>query len=1199
MKIIDYLFNATSVANPDGTMPVQAGNCTVVTGPGNTIAGNFPKALDFGTNGKLQIALTASQIKTERFCIRTVFKIDSAVTTRQNLVESDLLPFSLYIEKGTGSSNFNVVAAVKPEFSDWGTASTANSKDLKTGTWYTADLVFDLDTVAVFIDGTVVAVCAFPEGVITKSTTGKNLYVGVWTDGSTKHFAGKMAMLQWYNDEIPASLADQITERRNHPEWFLTYKYMEVKNAGIVNLGLPQGKYSYDTNAGAYVQLFDSGLLMYNQNNGAAFEMHGAIYQYYKALTTKAELGYLVSDEKNTLRASGRKNLFSKAGIYWNAATGAFAVTGQMYVDYEGLGESNLLGWPTKAATAVTGGKEQVFQLGRMYFKTGAAAAFEVHGSILTKFLALGGTDVCGFPVSNESDIKSGTTTVGKSSEFEKCTIYYKDGVGAFELTGFIRDKYKEAYGPTGQLGFPTSGITSVPGVGGAKYNTFQNGTVVSFGDEKTTYACVPFNIYLDRIETIENEGALMGSNDTKFKAVVTQNGVEIYNKSFGEVSNKNTRTVQAIILNSPIVPNKSDIKVCFTLDIWDVDSDKDDHLGLFTSPELCIQNAWGQHFDPAKFESGKFSHIKNIYWAVQMANTGMLKLFEKWWGVQNRGSINNVSWAQYATAFNGVDSQPEDWDVLDWMDKLYYELFIKEGTKGGNCFGMSLQAIYAYKNRALQSLPLNRYTDWGLVENEINIKHIYQYGMQAVAWVVGQFFEGNTHNPVDVFNASHKAHREGCDPVICISQDYFFMEKPHCILPVAWDTTSKPWKMTVLDPNFPSKPGTTDPHIERILYVDPDKNEYRYEGDDPAGSKTYTGGQWLGGRFHYMPFSVLNHSPKTPVGALMDLITEGFIHGFSSTLESTKITDDKGVDLNVFGADATNLKKQGKSVSLKYAPYGGINATTGKNKPRLFFRADALNPGFTSPKTGIFKSSEISGLTLQELLKDATITNSIASIKTHAKYNNMKDRVLSNLIADTALMTDLGATLSAALKTICNQYSSERSVKHELRGVADGSMNYFVRNKLNSIGIQSTVKVNEVNTVELKTIQGGLTGLKITSPVNKTIQLKIGNKFGSGKDFVNITIDNLQLAAGKPLEMQVRPGLGNLEILTAAAKAQAAVRIEAQFGSMKFSKLFNVTVDGGLRLSPISALTAKKLKTDKISDMYGSSLGSQLILGS
>jgi hypothetical protein len=56
MKIIDYSFNATSVANPDGTMPTQATNCTVVTGPGNTIAGNFPKALDFGTSGKLKIA---------------------------------------------------------------------------------------------------------------------------------------------------------------------------------------------------------------------------------------------------------------------------------------------------------------------------------------------------------------------------------------------------------------------------------------------------------------------------------------------------------------------------------------------------------------------------------------------------------------------------------------------------------------------------------------------------------------------------------------------------------------------------------------------------------------------------------------------------------------------------------------------------------------------------------------------------------------------------------------------------------------------------------------------------------------------------------------------------------------------------------------------------------------------------------------
>jgi LGFP repeat len=1128
--------------------------------------------------------------------------MDAVVTSRQTLVESDLLPFSLFIDKGTGTSNFNMVASVKPDYSDWGSASTQNSKDMKTGIWYTADLVFDLDTVAVFIDGIVIAVYAFPESVIIKSTIGKNLYIGTWTDGSKHHFSGKMAMLQWYNDEIPAPLVEQITERRNHPEWFLTFKYQQMKNDNIINLGLPQGKYSYDVNAGAYVQLFDSGLLMYNQNNGVAFEMHGAIYQYYKTLTTKAELGYLVSDEKNTLRASGRKNLFSKAGIYWSTATGAFAVAGQIYIDYEGLGESNLLGWPTAAANTISGGKEQVFQLGRMYFKTGAAAAFEVHGSILNKFISLGGTNICGFPVSNETDIKSGASSIGKCSEFEKYSIYYKEGVGAFEVHGDIRSKYKEAYGPVGQLGFPTTDETNVSGVAGARYNLFQNGSIVWFGSMATTYACMPFNIYLDRIETIESEDAFMGSNDTRFRATVTKNGLEIFAKNFGEIKDKNNRNVQEIILNAPIVPNKTDTKVSFTLDIWEVDNvGGDDHLGVYKSPELCLQNAWGLHPNNGIFSSGKFSHINNILWNVQLANTKMLKSIEKWWGVENQGSINKVSWSQFTTAFNGVDTQTEDWDILDWLDRLYYEIAIEGGTKGGNCFGMALQAVYAYKNRSLQSLPLNRFTNWGQIEHEINIKHIYQFGMQAIIWAVGQFFEGNTHNPVDVFNASQKAHLEGCDPLICISQDYFFMEKPHCILPIAWDKTSKPWKMTILDPNFPSFPGATDAHVLRTLFVDPDKNEYVYEGNNEilaSKKRTYKGDRWLGGRFHYMPLSVLNRNPKTPVGALIDLITEGVMHGFSSTLESTKITDEKGVDLNVFGADATNLKKQGKSVSLKYAPYSTINGNPGTNKPRLFFRADALNPTFASPRTGIFRSSEISGLTLHELLKDTALTQSITSIKTHTKYNNMKDRILANLVADAALMTELGTTLSTALKTLCNQYSAERSVKHELRGIADGNMSYFIRNKLNSIGIQSTVKTNEVNTVELKTMQGGLTGLKITSPVNKTIQLKIGNKFGSGKDFLNITIDNLQLAAGKSLELQIRSGLGNLEVLTAAAKSQASIRIEVQFGALKFNKLFNVEVDGGLRLNPISALSSKKLRSDKIKDMYGSSLGTQLTAG-
>ena len=88
-----------------------------------------------------------------------------------------------------------------------------------------------------------------------------------------------------------------------------------------------------------------------------------------------------------------------------------------------------------------------------------------------------------------------------------------------------------------------------------------------------------------------------------------------------------------------------------------------------------------------------------------------------------------------------------------------------------------------------------------------------------------------------------------GCDPVVCISQNYDFSGAPHCILPIGWDDSVTPWRILIHDPNFPTM-SAGDPG-PRILNVDPDSNTFTYDG----GGNQYSGGAWTGGRLHYMPY--------------------------------------------------------------------------------------------------------------------------------------------------------------------------------------------------------------------------------------------------------------------------------------------------------------------------------------------------------
>jgi hypothetical protein len=63
--------------------------------------------------------------------------------------------------------------------------------------------------------------------------------------------------------------------------------------------------------------------------------------------------------------------------------------------------------------------------------------------------------------------------------------------------------------------------------------------------------------------------------------------------------------------------------------------------------------------------------------------------------GFTNQGT-DRINRDEFAEAFQGVDSDPEWWDLLGGLDSIFFELFIKSCAKGGNCYGMSLEAAYS-----------------------------------------------------------------------------------------------------------------------------------------------------------------------------------------------------------------------------------------------------------------------------------------------------------------------------------------------------------------------------------------------------------------------------------------------------------------------------------------------------------------------
>ena len=1167
--LLDYRFGADSIGNPDGTFPVNFSGTSPASAPGDTTIGPLSHALNFGTAGKGVCDISALPVNTDRWCVHLVFKATKAVAVRQNLVESDFLPFSIYLTKGSAGNRFNLVTSVKPQQHGWAGPDTVFKRELQTDVWYTVSLAYDYDTAALFLDGSLLSVHAFPAGKIVKQSGGK-IYFGTWVDGRRDHFPGDLAAFQLF-DGIPPELEDQLDERRNHAEWHITYKLETTKKQ--FNLGERTQGLAQRAAINAYIQHYANCAIMFHHSLGVAFALKGAIYTKFKSLGNTDALGYLVSDEVNTTKAGGKKSLFSKGGIYWSSATGAVPVMDRIYLEYENLGESRAFGFPTKPQKSIAGGLEQEFQGCRMYYRHGAPQAHEVHGDILGRFLALGGVTKWGYPVTNESDIKKGAAVIGKFSEFEGCTIYWSGGTGAFEVHGDIRRKYLEIGGPLSDLGFPTSNESDIPNHAGAgRANTFQNGSILWYGNYDSIKIARPFRLWLGRIDSKESEGFGMGQNDLYINSLKLTVGSTVkYSSrkpSSGDWGGKNIVNVNFTIPVT-IVPNQLNLKAKFYVHIKEADPGADDEMGKYEY-QLAASNAWGLRDNDGIFNVS-FSKIKSMTWSVKpQVNIASLSETQKWWGVRNT-STGSLSYSQYASAFKGVDSETEWWDVTDWLEKAYYEAVVKGIANGGNCFGMSLEGIYARKGNSLFGLPLDRFTAWNTIKNEVNIKHSYQVGANPIWWFLGQFVTGNTHSPVSVFNETLNAFNRGSHPVICVSQNADFSGAPHCILPVRWDKSTNPWKITILDPNFPGQLKT--------LTVNPDNNTFRY-----VGGSTYSGGQWSGGRLHYMPFSILDGKQRVPVWDLILLILSGTIIILADDAETVSVTDADGRDLNAHGSRALNVLKSGGQPAEFFVGYTGFQS---KLKPgNLLYRREIPK---VSGLTHVV-AAPLEAKTLKAAALAKTTAKSAATVKTTKLETLAEGRYAQYLVSRPETQKTLTKAEYTGLLNIVNA-NADRNYIHKIKGNKKGKLNYVVKSGFSEIKLEGDLNANETHRIEVSDLATNFCKVKLDASRAKTVNLEIKNKLGVAGDYAVIRVKDIAVSPTNHLELNIKQGLGGIELLNRGNRVNLHVEVATSINNVASQQAFRVPMEAGVRIKPASVLSDRELTVNGIDTLFGRGL--------
>lgn len=887
-RVIDYWF-AENVVEAEFSAQAQKSGGQQVSGPGiiDDIIANGALAFD----GQSSVAIDAAReaFPQSIFHVRLIVRVDAPVTDRQNLFEAGRPSCSVHILPPDGRGDFRI-AATDNARNGWRGIDSGRKLDLRAGQWLMIELAYDQDTLLLLVDGKMAGVAAFPQGALTNAGP-KALWFGMHPSGNLFGLKGAMVHAR-INRAIPDTLQQTLVAQRTGAEWQISRKENELlTTVPLVRSG------QLGWLGGMYCQRYNVGLIAASGVHSSAFYIYGDILAHWDGLPDKDELGVLLSDEQDGRLPGSRRNAFANGTINWSVETGAWSITGVMSLTYESLGGSvSVLGLPTGETAAISGGLMQPFQRGHLYWREGEVRAYAVIGAILEHFLAIGGVDSWGLPVSDETDVlresdpADRSPTGARRQEFERCLIIWSAATGAHEVHGAIATAYWAAGGPglprddtRAGLGLPISDeMDFTADVGPGKYSIFEHGAIL-FADGAATI--VPtFRLKLGLVVTEEDEGLGQGQNDLYFRIFLKRNGETVYdarNPREGAYDGDNSHDLD-FVLPADFTPTP-DLVVDLRVEVWEKDGGlgfDNNWLGTLNR-RLHLGNGWGLIEEPTGlFADVSFEKVKRFEWQVRPDSPPNMPL--DFWNTGNQ-QTPTLTYEQYAATFADIDDDRDSSDSGD-EEKLFAKV-IQKAADDGNCFGICATALETWHGRGV-GLPLARFelADWEDVRSMINLRQISWFGADVQSFATGN--RAMVISPVRVFIETRARHTQMQKTVIAIWEGSNFDKAGHAVIPISWNDTVTPWTIDVYDPN--------NRNVIQQISIDPSNNSYSFLPLNMSGA------------IEYIPWSCVDHQQNSLLSDEMLAANSMSVIAVGSTGKTISMTDDEKDNLwlpdNPFG---------------------------------------------------------------------------------------------------------------------------------------------------------------------------------------------------------------------------------------------------------------------------------------------------------
>jgi hypothetical protein len=190
---------------------------------------------------------------------------------------------------------------------------------------------------------------------------------------------------------------------------------------------------------------------------------------------------------------------------------------------------------------------------------------------------------------------------------------------------------------------------------------------------------------------------------------------------------------------------------------------------------------------------------------------------------------------------------------------------------------------------------------------------------------------------------------------------------------------------------------------------------------------------------------------------------------------------------------------------------------------------------------------------------------------------------VLADPVASGRLSTSAFGALRAAAGA-----TKRGDFVHKAAGLRNGSLNYTVKHGLNRMQFSGPLAGSERNEIRVRDIATSKWTVGVRGDRNKRMNLVFESKLGTGRDRVTMIVDELPMFEGPGLEMNLRPGLAGMDILTQGGRVEIPMTVQMRLGEQNVERRCMLPFEGGIRVQLPNLLSEGTVSTSRIEGLFG-----------